>query len=57
MITIFKDKGSMQNFKNKFANKSVLDFIHEEAQDEQFQFLSVKLSKTLKRSFTATVSM
>ena len=36
----------MEIFKNKLANKSVLDIIHEEAQDEQFQFLGVKLTKT-----------
>ena len=33
----------------------MLDFIHEEAQAEQFQFLDVKLTKTLKGMFTTTV--
>ena len=38
-LTIFEEKTSVNSFENKFASTRVLDFIHDEAQNEQFQFL------------------
>lgn len=51
-LTIFKNKSSVDNFRNKLGNTSMLDFIHEENWKEHFQFMDVKPSKTLNGSLT-----
>ena len=45
----------MDNFKNKLRITSGLDFTHEEAQDEQLQFLDLKLKKIFIGNFLTFV--